>query len=279
MGGCRGEAWGDVVGYDAVKARLQRSVVWPIRHPGRLEAFGLQAPRGVLLHGPPGCGKSVFAEAVAALCRVPILAVKGPEIMSKYVGESEAEVRRLFHRARAQAPCVVFLDEIDAMAAARSFTGGDSGGSGVYERVLSTLLNEMDGIEAIPGVVIVGATTRVEAVDKALLRPGRFDECIEIGVPSVSDRLALLQLHVRRSPLAPDVDLESLAARCEGWTGADLAALSTEAAMRALRRDLETSAVCMADFQAAWGDLNTLRTPAPPLGGSAPFLFGPAGSK
>ncbi|KAL0050804.1 hypothetical protein WJX82_007459 [Trebouxia sp. C0006] len=240
--------WEDVGGLDGVRQRLQEAVQWPHLHPEALARLGAQPPKGVLLYGPPGCSKTLLARAVANEAKLNFLAVKGPELFSKYVGQAEKAVAALFARARAAAPAIIFFDEIDGLAGAR----GGEGGSGVGERVLSQLLMEMDGLQARMGVVVVGATNRPDCVDAALLRPGRFDRLLFVPPPDVAARHAILVVHTRNTPLASDVHLQALAERSEGFTGADLAALVREAALAALTENLEASAVNQDHFSKAF---------------------------
>eukprot|EP00793_Prasinoderma_coloniale_P005635 PRCOL_00004109-RA len=222
--------WSDVGGLESVKQRLREAVEWPQAHAQALARVGARAPRGTLLFGPPGCSKTMLAKAVATECGLSFISVKGPELLSKYVGESEKAVRSLFARARAAAPAVVFFDEIDSLAAARAADGaGDS--TGVGERVLSQLLTEMDGASPLAGVTVLAATNRPDMVDAALLRPGRFDRLLRVRAPDAAGREAVLR--ACRVPLAGDVDVAAVAARTHGFTGADLAALLQEAALRA----------------------------------------------
>ncbi|KAL0025898.1 hypothetical protein WJX77_000494 [Trebouxia sp. C0004] len=240
--------WGDVGGLDGVKQRLQEAVQWPHLHPEALARLGAQPPKGVLLYGPPGCSKTLLARAVANEAKLNFLAVKGPELFSKYVGQAEKAVAALFARARAAAPAIIFFDEIDGLAGAR----GGEGGSGVGERVLSQLLMEMDGLQARVGVVVVGATNRPDCVDAALLRPGRFDRLLFVPPPDAAARQAILVVHTRNTPLASDVHLQALAERSEGFTGADLAALVREAALAALTENLQATAVNQDHFSKAF---------------------------
>jgi transitional endoplasmic reticulum ATPase len=208
-------------------------VEWPIRYGPVFHHVDAQPAKGILLTGPPGSGKTLLAKAVAHEGGVNFISVKGPELLSKWVGESEKGIREVFKKARQAAPCIVFLDEIDALAPER---GGGAGEGHVSERVVSQLLTELDGIEELRGVVILAATNRPDIIDPALLRPGRFDVQIEVPPPDVAARRAILAVHTQRKPLAADVDLDALAAGTEGLVGADLAGLCREAAMAAIRR-------------------------------------------
>ena len=228
--------WEDVGGLADVKQRLREAVEWPQRHAAALQRVGARAPKGTLLYGPPGCSKTMLARAVATECGLSFISVKGPELFSKFVGESEKAIRLLFARARAAAPCVVFCDEIDSLAATRAEGEGASAGagdSGVGARVLSQLLTEMDGTVPLSGVTILAATNRPDMVDPALLRPGRFDRLLRVRAPDREGREAVLRAQTRRMPLAADADLGAVAAQTECFTGADLAAVLQEAAMLA----------------------------------------------
>ncbi len=210
--------------------------------------MGIRPPRGILLFGPPGCGKTLLAKAVATESEANFLSIKGPEVMSKWVGESEKAIRELFRKARQAAPAVVFIDEIDSIAPRRGMGYGDSR---VTERVVSQLLTEMDGLERLEGVVVIAATNRPDILDPALLRPGRFDRLILVPPPDEKGRLEILKVHTRHMPLAPDVNLEELAKKTEGYSGADIEALCREAAMMALREDINAKEVKMKHFLAA----------------------------
>ncbi|MCF8005176.1 MAG: CDC48 family AAA ATPase [Chromatiaceae bacterium] len=225
--------WDDVGGLDAIRQRLVEAVEWPLSYPQLFEQAGVRPPKGLLLAGPPGVGKTMIAKAVANESGVNVIAVKGPELMSRYVGESEAGVRELFHKARQAAPCIIFLDEVDAVVPAR---GAGATDSHVAERVLSQFLAELDGLEELKGVFVLGATNRADLIDAAMLRPGRFDEVVEIPLPTELDRRAILAVHLRGKPGAEAVDVEQLAISTDGTSGAELAALCNRAALRAIRR-------------------------------------------
>ncbi|MEM4062198.1 MAG: CDC48 family AAA ATPase, partial [Desulfurococcaceae archaeon] len=237
--------WSDVGGLEEVKQQLREAVEWPLRYPESFKRLGIDPPKGVLLYGPPGCGKTLLAKAVATESEANFIAVKGPEIFSKWVGESERAIREIFRKARQAAPCIVFIDELDALAPLRGLGYADSG---VTERVVSQLLTEMDGLEKMEGVVVMGATNRPDIIDPALLRPGRFDRIIYVPPPDRAARLEILKVHTRRMPLAEDVDLEKIADATEGYTGADLAALCKEAAIIALREAGKPTKVTMKHF-------------------------------
>ena len=225
-------SWDEVGGMEEAKAALREAVEWPLRYPAAFTQAGTRPAKGILLSGPPGGGKTLLARAVAHESGVNFISVKGPELLTKWVGESEKGIREVYKKARQAAPCIVFLDEIDALAPQR----GDGGGNHVTERVVSQLLTELDGIEELHGVVTLATTNRPDILDSALLRPGRFDLQIEIGLPDAATRRAILAIHTGRQPLANDVDLDDLAARTENCMGADLAGICREAGMEAIRR-------------------------------------------
>ncbi len=225
-------SWDEVGGMEEAKAALREAVEWPLRYPAAFTQAGTRPAKGILLSGPPGGGKTLLARAVAHESGVNFISVKGPELLSKWVGESEKGIREVYKKARQAAPCIVFLDEIDALAPQR----GDGGGNHVTERVVSQLLTELDGIDELRGVVTLATTNRPDILDSALLRPGRFDLQIEIGLPDAATRRAILAIHTGRQPLADDVDLDALAARTENCMGADLAGICREAGMEAIRR-------------------------------------------
>jgi transitional endoplasmic reticulum ATPase len=229
-------AWEDVGGLGSVRERLLEAVEWPLKYPHLFKEAGIRPPKGILLAGPPGVGKTLMAKAFATESRVNFIAVKGPQLLSKYVGESERGVREVFHKARQAAPCILFFDEIDALLPTRSGGGGDSH---VAERVLSQFLAEFDGIEELKGVLVLGATNRLDMLDPAVLRPGRFDEILELPLPDEADRRAIFAVHLRGKPLAAKISLEGLAAGTEGLSGAEIAAICHRGALRAIRRALE----------------------------------------
>ncbi len=228
--------WDDIGGLDQVKQELRETVEWPLKYPHMFEELGIEPPKGILLFGPPGTGKTLLAKAVATESGANFIAVRGPEILSKWVGESERAIREIFKRARMAAPCVIFFDEIDAIAPMRGMRYGDSG---VTDRIVNQLLAEMDGIEKLKNVVVLAATNRPDILDPALLRPGRFDRIIYVPPPDEKARYEIFKVHTRKVPLADDVDLKELAKRTEGYTGADIAAVVKEAAMLALRESIK----------------------------------------
>eukprot|EP00892_Ulva_mutabilis_P006076 jgi/Ulvmu1/3840/UM018_0052.1 len=240
--------WDDISGLMEVKQTLRELVEWPLLHGGRMERYGLAPPSGALLYGPPGCGKTLLARAAASSVGANFIAVSGPELLDKWLGGSEARVREVFAAAQASAPCVVFFDEVDAIAARRDSGGGTGAASGgaAEARVLDQLLTEMDGVSGRRGVVVRAATNRPEAVDPALMRPGRIDHVCLVGLPDAEARLAMLQRCFQKVHLAADVDLPALADRLEGTTGADVTHACREALMCLLRRDLAHTATAAA---------------------------------
>jgi ribosome biogenesis ATPase len=224
--------WQDVGALDYVREELRMSIVEPILNPGRFKEIGLSAPAGVLLYGPPGCGKTLVARAVSNESKANFISVKGPELLNKYVGESEKAVRSLFKRAQLSAPCVIFFDELDSLCPRR---GSDNNQSG--ERVVNQLLTEMDGLDERVGVFIIAATNRPDIIDPAMLRPGRLDKLLYVPLPTASDRASILKTCVKKVPLADGFDIEVIAnaPQCEGYSGADLSALTREAQLCALK--------------------------------------------
>jgi transitional endoplasmic reticulum ATPase len=241
--------WDDIGGLEEIKRLLMETVEWPLQYGPLFAHVHTVPPKGILLHGPPGTGKTLLAKAVAKESEANFISVKGPELLTKWVGESERGVREVFRKAKQASPCVVFFDELDALAPRRG-AGSDSH---VTERVVSQLLAEMDGIEELKGVVVLAATNRMDIVDPALLRPGRFEVLMELPVPDREARLAILQVHTRGKPLAPDVDLAELAERTEGLVGADIEGLCRQAAMLAIREYLEEQGDKRAEKQGSKG--------------------------
>jgi transitional endoplasmic reticulum ATPase len=224
--------WEDIGGLKQVKEELAEAIEWPLRHANLFAEANVEPPKGILLYGPPGTGKTMIAKAVAATSEANFISIKGPELISKWVGESEKGVREVFRKARQAAPCVVFFDELDAIAPRR---GGSEGDSHVTERVISQMLTELDGLEDLKGVVVIGATNRPDIIDEALLRPGRFDRMLEVPVPDKEARKHIFQIHTNKKPLDSDVNLDKLVEMTEGMTGADIAALVNAAAMTAIK--------------------------------------------
>ncbi|MDK2876902.1 MAG: transitional endoplasmic reticulum ATPase [Archaeoglobaceae archaeon] len=236
--------WEDVGGLEDVKREIIEAVEWPLKFPEKFSKFGIKPPKGILLFGPPGTGKTLIAKAVANETEANFISIKGGELLSKWLGESEKAVRRIFRKARQVAPCIIFFDEIDAIAQMR----GIDEGSRAVERVLNQLLIEMDGLEELHGVVVIGATNRPDILDPALLRPGRFDRLVYVKPPDRKSRLAIFKIHTRKMPLAEDVDLEELAEITEGYVGSDIEAICREAVMLALREDPNAERVEMRHF-------------------------------
>ena len=228
--------WHDVGGLGAVKERLIEAVEWPLKYSHLFLEAGVKPPKGILLSGPPGCGKTMLAKAIATESQVSFISVKGPALLSMYVGESERGVREVFHKARQAAPCIIFFDEIDALVPLRSAGSSDSH---VSERVLSQLLSEIDGIEELKGVLVLGATNRLDMLDPAVLRPGRFDDVVEIPLPDDEDRREIFEIHLRNKPLEPGISPADMAAKTEGFSGAEIASVCNNAALMAVRRAVE----------------------------------------
>ncbi len=250
--------WDDVGGLQEAKDLLREGVELPLRHPEAFRRIGIRPAKGFLLFGPPGTGKTLLAKAVAREAEANFIAMKASDLLSKWYGESEQQVSRLFGRARQVAPTVIFLDEIDSLAPQR---GGGLGEPAVTERVVNTLLSEMDGLEELQGVVVIGATNRPTLLDPALLRPGRFDELLYVGVPEREGRLHILRIHTAAMPLAADVDLAPIADRTHGYTGADLEDLVRRAGLQALRADLDVAEIPMRYFEAALEETGASVTP------------------
>jgi transitional endoplasmic reticulum ATPase len=225
--------WEDLGGLEEVKKNLVEAVEWPLRYPDLFERAGVKPPKGILLAGPPGCGKTLLAKAIATESQANFISVKGPALLSMYVGESERAVREIFSKARQAAPCIIFFDEIDALIPTRDAAGSDSH---VAARVLSQFLVELDGMEELKGILVLGATNRLDMIDPAMLRPGRLDQVLEIPPPDCAGRKAIFAVHLRKKPLAGVMDLEQLAAQTEGFTGAEIAAVCHRAALEAVRR-------------------------------------------
>jgi len=225
-------SWDDIGGLESIKQEMQEAVEWPLKYQGIFTFADAMPPKGILLYGPPGTGKTLMAKAAANESEANFISIKGPELLSKWVGESEKGVREIFRKARQAAPCIIFFDEIDAIAPKR---GGDFGDSHVTERLISQLLTELDGLEILTNVVVIGATNRPDIVDAALLRPGRFDRLLYVPPPDRESRIQILKIHLKKKPLDKSVDIERLADQTDGYTGADIASLSSAAVMLALR--------------------------------------------
>ena len=224
--------WDDIGGLIEVKEELAEAIEWPLKHADLFNQADVKPPKGLMLYGPPGTGKTMIAKAVATTSEANFISVKGPELLSKWVGESEKGVREIFRKARQAAPCIVFFDELDAVAPRRGRSEGDAH---VTERVISQMLTEMDGLEDLKGVVVIGATNRPDIIDEALLRPGRFDRILEVPFPDKEARKDILKIHTKRKPLDNTVDMEKLVELTNGFTGADIAAIVNAAAMSAIK--------------------------------------------
>ncbi len=288
--------WSDVGGVGEAQRKLQEGVELPLKHPDAFRRLGIRPAKGFLLYGPPGTGKTLLAKAVAREAEANFIATKSSDLLSKWYGESEQQIARLFARARQVAPCVIFIDEMDSLVPAR---GGSLGEPQVTERVVNTILAEMDGIEEMQSVVVIGATNRPSLIDPALMRPGRLDELIYVPVPDEEGRLHILKIHTKRMPLDKDVDLAGLAKRTDKFTGADLEDLVRRAGLSALRGSLKTKRVSAAHFEAALAETRAsvtaemereyakmhenLKTdafnPAPSIGFIAPGMLTPRSPK
>ncbi|OII74477.1 CDC48 like AAA ATPase [Cryptosporidium ubiquitum] len=244
--------WDDIGGLEEVKRNLQEMILYPIEHPEKFERFGMSPSRGVLFYGPPGCGKTLLAKAVASECSANFISVKGPELLTLWFGESEANVREVFDKARAAAPCVLFFDELDSIGTQRGSSMGDAGGAG--DRVMNQLLTEIDGVGVKKNLFFIGATNRPEILDEALLRPGRLDQLIYIPLPDLPARVSVLQAILRKSPLSKNVPISFIAQKTEGFSGADLAELCQRAAKAAIR-----DAIAAEELKKAAGDDNAMK--------------------
>lgn len=240
--------WQDIGGLNQVKEELMEAVEWPLKKPDVFKRMGIKPPKGILLLGPPGCGKTLLARAVATESEANFISIKGPEIFSKWVGESEKAIREVFRKGRTAAPAIIFFDELDSIVPRRGMGYADSG---VSERVISQLLTEIDGIEALQNVAVVAATNRPDILDPAVLRPGRFDRLIYVPAPDEQSLVQILTIHTRGMPLVKDVNLSELARNMAGYSGADIEAVCREAAMIALRRNIDSKEVALQDFKEA----------------------------
>ena len=230
-------SWDDIGGLENVKRELQEVVQYPVLYPEQFEKFGMQPSKGVLFYGPPGCGKTLLAKAIANECQANFISIKGPELLTMWFGESESNVRDIFDKARSSAPCVLFFDELDSIARSRGSSSGDGGGAG--DRVINQILTEMDGVGAKKSVFIIGATNRPDIIDSAVLRPGRLDQLIYIPLPDQPSRHSILKANLRKSPVAKDVDINFLAQTTNGFSGADLTEICQRAVKFAIRESIE----------------------------------------
>jgi transitional endoplasmic reticulum ATPase len=246
--------WNEIGGLEEAKQELREAVEWPIKSPEMFKRLGIRPPKGILLIGPPGCGKTLLARAVATESEANFISIKGPEVFSKWVGESEKAIREVFRKARMAAPAVIFFDEFDSLVPRRGMGFGDSG---VSERVISQLLTELDGVITLEDVVIIAATNKPDIVDPAVLRPGRFDRLIYVPEPDEKARLEIFKLYTKEMPITKDVDVAEMAKSTKNYSGADIEAVCREAAMFALRRNVESKEVTLADFQKALEKVNS----------------------
>jgi transitional endoplasmic reticulum ATPase len=264
-------SWSDVGGLESLKEELREAIEWPLKHKEAFEHVDVSAPKGILLYGPPGTGKTLIAKAVAKMTESNFISIKGPELLSKWVGESEKGVREVFRKARQAAPCIIFFDEVDALVPRRG--GNDS--SHVTESVVSQILTEIDGLEELHNVLVIGATNRLDMVDPALLRPGRFDRIIEVTKPNANGRKHIFEIHTKKKPLASDVDISRLVHLTEGFTGAEIAAVCDRAAITALKRHIDGQVQSLKDTKIAQGDLvnaiSKVRVPKPISSTSTPI--------
>jgi transitional endoplasmic reticulum ATPase len=240
--------WDAVGGLDKTKEELKEAVEWPLKHPKVFQRMGIRPSRGILLYGPPGTGKTLLAKAVAKESEANFIQVKGPSLLSMWVGKSEEGMRKVFERARQVSPCIIFFDEIDALAGKR---GAEGGGARVTERVLNQMLAEMDGLEDMKDVLVIGATNRPDMIDPALLRPGRFDKILLVTSPEEKGRHDILKIHTKKMPLAKDVNLVEISKGMNSYTGADIEAVVREAAMISLRENKESKFVKKKHFEDA----------------------------
>lgn len=245
-------SWQDIGGLEEVKRNLIEAVEWPLTQPEVFKRMGIQAPRGILLYGPPGTGKTLLAKAVAHESKANFISIKGPEVLSKWVGESEKAIRELFKKAKQVAPTIIFLDEIDSIAPKR----GQYSGSHVTESVVNQILTSIDGLESMEGVVVLAATNKPDMLDAALLRPGRFDRLLLTHAPDRKSRVEIFKIHTKGMPLAKNVSLDELSDKTEGFSGADIEGLCREAAMRALREDIKSKEVNKSHFEQAMKNMS-----------------------
>ena len=250
--------WKDIGGLDELKESLKEAVEWPLNHPDAFKRIGIEPPKGILLFGPPGTGKTMLSKAVATESRANFISVKGSEVLSKWFGESERKISEIFNKAKQASPCIVFFDELDALAATR---GAGIGEPRVVERMVNTLLSEMDGLEELKGVIVLGATNRPDLLDSALLRPGRFDEIVLVPPPDEKSRMEIFRVHMEGMSLDVDVNIEALAEITEGYSGADIAAVCRKAGMLALHDNIKSQSVSLKHFREALKKIGPSITP------------------
>jgi transitional endoplasmic reticulum ATPase len=244
--------WDDVGGLDALKEELREAIEWPIKHKEAYDYVNVETPKGILLHGPPGTGKTLIAKALAKTTESNFISIKGPELLSKWVGESEKGVREIFRKARQAAPCIIFLDEVDALVPRRGSGGSESH---VTESVVSQILTEIDGLEELNDVLIIGATNRLDIVDEALLRPGRFDRIIEVPNPDSKGRAHIFRIHTKKKPLGNDVNITKLVELTNDFSGAEIGAITNRAAITALKRHVSGKSQNLKEIKISQQDL------------------------
>jgi len=262
-------SWDDVGGLDALKEELREAIEWPIKHKEAFDYIDVESPKGILLHGPPGTGKTLIAKALAKMTEFNFINIKGPELLSKWVGESEKGIREIFRKARQAAPCIIFLDEVDALVPRR---GSSDSGSHVTESVVSQILTEIDGLEELHNVLIIGATNRLDIVDEALLRPGRFDRIIEVPNPDIKGRQQIFEIHTKKKPLANDVKIAKLVELTDGFSGAEIGAVANRAAMEALKRYVSGKSQNIKEIKISQQDLIDAVDKVKPRKKEAPLL-------
>ena len=262
-------SWDDVGGLDALKEELREAIEWPIKHKEAFDYIDVESPKGILLHGPPGTGKTLIAKALAKMTESNFINIKGPELLSKWVGESEKGIREIFRKARQAAPCIIFLDEVDALVPRR---GSSDSGSHVTESVVSQILTEIDGLEELHNVLIIGATNRLDIVDEALLRPGRFDRIIEVPNPDTKGRQQIFEIHTKKKPLANDVKIAKLVELTDGFSGAEIGAVANRAAMEALKRYVSGKSQNIKEIKISQQDLIDAVDKVKPRKKEAPLL-------
>lgn len=258
-------SWNDVGGLEDVKRELYETVQYPVEHADKFAKFGMSASKGVLFYGPPGCGKTLLAKAIANECGANFISIKGPELLTMWFGESEANVRDLFDKARAAAPCILFFDEMDSIAKSRG-GGGGGGSSEAGDRVINQILTEIDGVGAKKSVFVIGATNRPDILDNAVTRPGRLDQLIYIPLPDYPSRVSIFRANLRKSPLDPEVDIEKLAKNTEGFSGADITEICQRAAKNAIRESVNADIERKRQIEA--GELD----PSEPFEDPVPFI-------